>query len=104
MTDHGIGTGGDQLVALLNGYGAAPVAAEALARPHGDQKAGDGDAAPNQKGKKPIGQSCKQSQGSGMRVVERRTIAIRKMKARRMREAADSRRWVPLVLVAFICL
>ncbi len=31
VTDHGIGTGGDQLVALLNGDGAAPVAAEVLA-------------------------------------------------------------------------
>ena len=43
VTDHGIGTGGDQLVALLNGDGAAPVAAEVLARPDGEEKAGDGD-------------------------------------------------------------
>ena len=35
-----------------------------------------------------------------MRVVQR-TIAIREMKARRMREAADSRRWVALVFGGF---
>ena len=34
---------GDQLVALLNGDGAAAVAAEVLARPDGEEKAGDGD-------------------------------------------------------------
>jgi hypothetical protein len=38
-----------------------------------------------------------------MRVVESRTVAIRKMKTRRMREAAGSRRWVLLVLAALIC-
>src|SRR5271155_474469 len=43
VTDHGIGTGGDQLVALLNGDGAAPVPAEVHARPDGEEKAGDGD-------------------------------------------------------------
>src|SRR5271170_4815068 len=43
VTDYGIGTGGDQLVALLNGDGAAPVAAEVHARPDGEEKAGDGD-------------------------------------------------------------
>jgi len=35
VTDHG--SGGDQLVALLNGDGAAPVAAEVLERPDGEQ-------------------------------------------------------------------
>src|SRR5271170_6310244 len=43
VTDHGIGTGGDQLVALLNGDGAAPVAAEVLAGPDSEEKAGDGE-------------------------------------------------------------
>ncbi|SPE26333.1 hypothetical protein SBA5_540091 [Candidatus Sulfotelmatomonas gaucii] len=43
MTDHGIGTAGDQLMALLNGDGAAPVAAEMHARPDGKQQAGNGD-------------------------------------------------------------
>ena len=40
VTDHGIGTGGDQLVVLLYGDRAAPVAAEMLARPDGEKKAG----------------------------------------------------------------
>src|SRR5271156_2772860 len=44
VTDYGIGTGGDQLVALLNSDGAAPVSAEVPARPDGKQKAGDGDS------------------------------------------------------------
>lgn len=43
VTDHGIRTGGDRLVALLNGDGAAPVAAEILARPDGEKNAGDGE-------------------------------------------------------------
>jgi hypothetical protein len=43
VTHHGIGTCGDQLVALVNGDGAAPVAAEVLACPDGEEKAGDGD-------------------------------------------------------------
>jgi hypothetical protein len=34
---------GDQLVALLNGDGATPVAAEVLACPDGEEKAGDGE-------------------------------------------------------------
>ena len=50
VTDHGIGAGGNQLVALLNGYGAAPVAAEVLARPDGEEKAGDGKSSSNPKG------------------------------------------------------
>jgi hypothetical protein len=52
VTDHGIGTGGDQLVALLNADGAAPVAAEVLARPDGEQKAGDGDGSSQPEGPK----------------------------------------------------
>jgi hypothetical protein len=33
VTDHGIGTGGNQLVPLLNGDGAASISAEVLTRP-----------------------------------------------------------------------
>ena len=55
VTDHGIGTGGDQLVALLNGDGAAPVAAEVLACPDGEQKAGDGDGSSQPEGQKANG-------------------------------------------------
>jgi hypothetical protein len=43
VTHHGIGTCGDQLVALLNGDGAAPVAAEVLACPDGEEKTEDGE-------------------------------------------------------------
>jgi hypothetical protein len=43
VTHHGIRTCGDQFVALLNGDGAAPVAAEVLACPDGEEKAGDGE-------------------------------------------------------------
>ena len=50
MTDEGIGTGGNQLVVLLNGYGVAPVAAEMLARPDGEEKAADGHSGSNYKG------------------------------------------------------
>ena len=57
VTDHGIRTGGDQFVVLLNGDGAAPVSAEVLARPDGEQKTGIVTAAPSQKGQKPTGQS-----------------------------------------------
>ena len=52
VTDQGIGTGGDQLVALLNGDGAAPVSAEVLARPDSEEKAGDGDGSPQPEGPK----------------------------------------------------
>ena len=52
VTDHGIGTGSDQLVALLNGDGAAPVSAEVLARPDGEQKAGDGNGSSQPEGPK----------------------------------------------------
>jgi len=103
VTDERIGTGRDQLVALLNGHGAAPVAAEMLARPDGEQKAGDGDGSSQREGPKANRPKLEISKRSGMRVVERRTIAIRKMKTRRMREAAGSRRWVVLVLAALIC-
>src|SRR5215475_11780530 len=41
VTDHCIGPGGDQLVALLNRDGAAPVAAQVLSPPAGEEKAGD---------------------------------------------------------------
>jgi hypothetical protein len=37
-------------VALLNGYGTAPVAGEVLARPHGEEKADDGNSSSNPKG------------------------------------------------------
>ena len=36
VTNHSIGTGGDQLVVLLNGDGAAPVSAKVHARPDGE--------------------------------------------------------------------
>ena len=52
VTDHGIGTGGDQLVALLNGDGAAPVSAEVLARPDSKEKARDGDGSSQPEGPK----------------------------------------------------
>jgi hypothetical protein len=52
VTDHGIGTGGDQLVALLNGDGAAPVSAEVLARRDSEEKAGDGDGSSQPEGPK----------------------------------------------------
>src|SRR5215467_8084921 len=42
VADHGIGAGGNQLVALFNGYGAATVAGEVMARPHGEEKADNG--------------------------------------------------------------
>jgi len=54
VADHGIGTGGDQLMALLNGDGAAPIAAEVLARPDSEEKAGDGDGSSQPKGPKAI--------------------------------------------------
>src|SRR5580704_7801789 len=50
VTDQAIGAGGNQLVALLNGHGAAPVAGEVLARPDGEEKADDGDSSSNPKG------------------------------------------------------
>src|SRR5215472_17437585 len=49
VTDQGIGAGGNQLVALLNGYGAAPVPAEVLARPDGEEKTDDGKNSSNPK-------------------------------------------------------
>jgi hypothetical protein len=39
----GVRTGDDQLVILLNGDGAASVAAEMLTRPDGEEKAADGE-------------------------------------------------------------
>ena len=50
VTDHGIGACGNQLVALLNRYGAAPVTGEVLARPDGEEKASDGNSGSNTKG------------------------------------------------------
>ena len=38
VANHGIGAGGDQFVTLLDGDGAAPIAAEVLTRPDGEQK------------------------------------------------------------------
>jgi hypothetical protein len=52
VTDHSIGTGGDQLVALLNGDGAAPVASEVPASPDFEQKAGDGEGCSQPEGPK----------------------------------------------------
>ena len=45
----GVGAGGNQLVALLNGDRAAPVAAEVMARPDGEEKADDGNRSSNPK-------------------------------------------------------
>jgi hypothetical protein len=59
VTDHCIGPGGDQLVTLLNRDGAAPVAAEVLSRPDGEEKAGDHDVAPSQKDHNPCGQGSR---------------------------------------------
>ena len=53
VTDHGIGPGGDQLVSLLDRDFAAPVAAQVLSRPDGEQKAGDHDGSSQPKGPKP---------------------------------------------------
>src|SRR5580698_709788 len=52
VTDHGIGTGGDQLMVLLDGDGAAPVCSEVHARPYGEEKAGDGNGCPHPEGPK----------------------------------------------------
>jgi hypothetical protein len=52
VADHGVGAGSDQLVALLNGDGAAPVPAEVLARPDGEQKARDSDGSSQPEGPK----------------------------------------------------
>src|SRR6202021_485876 len=52
VTGEGVGTGGDQLVVLLDGDGAAPVAAEIQARPDGEQKAGDRDRCSQPEGPK----------------------------------------------------
>src|SRR5580704_6409611 len=49
VTDQGIGAGGNQLVALLNSYGVAPVAAEVMACPDGEEKADDGNSSSNPK-------------------------------------------------------
>jgi hypothetical protein len=83
MTDQGIGSGGDQLVDQLNGYGAAPVAGEVLARPDGEEKADDGKNSPNRK-------------GPDARWPEL-AVTIRRPRARRTREAAGSTRWVVLL-------
>ena len=52
MTDRVIGAGGDQLVVLLDGDGAAAVSAEVHSRPDGKQKAGDGSGSTQPKGPK----------------------------------------------------
>src|SRR5215471_3019697 len=49
VTDESIGAGGNQLVVLLNGYGVAPIPAEVLARPDGEEKAADGHSGSNHK-------------------------------------------------------
>jgi hypothetical protein len=53
VADHCIGAGGDQLVSLLNRDGAAPVAAQVLSRPDGEEKAGDHDGSSQPEGPKP---------------------------------------------------
>src|SRR5262249_16473438 len=53
VTDHCVGSGGDQFVALLNRDGAAPVAAQVLSRPNGEEKAGDQDGSSQPEGPKP---------------------------------------------------
>src|SRR5215467_7904543 len=50
MTDHGIRAAGNQFVALLYGYGAAPVAGEVMARPHREEKAGKANRSSHPKG------------------------------------------------------
>lgn len=50
MTDQGIGAGSSQLVALLDGYCVAPVAAKVPARPDGKQKAADRNSSSNPEG------------------------------------------------------
>src|SRR5215469_2274603 len=51
VTDESVRAGGNQLVVLLNGYRVAPVPAEVLARPDGEEKAADGHSGPNHKGR-----------------------------------------------------
>jgi hypothetical protein len=63
VTDHGIRTGGDQLVVLLNGDGAAPVSAEVPARPDGKEKAGDGDGSSQPEESKANGPELEIKQG-----------------------------------------
>ena len=46
----GVRTGGDQLVILLNCDGAAPIAAEVLTRPDGEEKAADGEGSSHPEG------------------------------------------------------
>ena len=53
VTDHCVGPGGDQFVALLNRDGLAPVATQVLSRPDGEQKAGDHDGSSQPEGPKP---------------------------------------------------
>src|SRR5215469_16443409 len=53
VTDHCVGPAGDQLVALLNRDGAAPVAAKVLSRPNGEEKAGDHEKSSQPEGPKP---------------------------------------------------
>src|SRR5579872_2851616 len=52
MTRQGIGTGGDQFVALLDGDGAAPVAAQVFACPDSEEDPGAGDASSQPEGPK----------------------------------------------------
>src|SRR5215472_10713553 len=49
VTDHGIGAGRNQLVVLLNGDRAAPVAGKVLPRPYCEEKAGNGNCSSNAK-------------------------------------------------------
>lgn len=103
VTDHGIGTGGDQFVALLNSDRAAPVAAEVLARPDGEQKAGDGDASSQPEGPK--------ANRPGPEIKQRQRDASCREKDDRDQEDEDTQdargsrleRWVDLVLAALIC-
>jgi hypothetical protein len=53
VTDHCIGPGGDQLMALLNRDSVAPVSAQISSRPDGEKKAGDHDSSSKPEGPKP---------------------------------------------------
>src|SRR5579872_4311664 len=65
VAHHGIGTGGDQLVALLNSDGAAPVSAEVLPGPNREQNACKGESGSQPKGPKTLRPHRKVKPGQG---------------------------------------
>jgi hypothetical protein len=69
VTDYGVGTGGDQLMVLLDGDGAAPVLAQVSARPDGEQKASDGNG--NSDPERPIADRPELKVKSGQRDANR---------------------------------